>query len=125
MKKTILNTTSILIIALTSLNANAWYDGDRDAKNCVTTPSLCWLSTTTSFPTALIMDSEVNFNSEEAQARILAEANDNFEIQNRILLPKIAEELKTSEQKVKEAILELDNKEQEINLTNISLIVNK
>lgn len=77
-----------------------------------------YISTTTSLPTVLIMDSEaeVNLSSPEVQARLLAEARGDAEV---FLIPGLSRELNVSIEILKSAILFTDASSEELTVENI------
>lgn len=95
-----------------SINANAYILGTgatevlcNDKMNARTCGFLVSSSTTTSFPTLIVLDSQVDFSSSESKNRLLAEANGDADA---LLIPKLASELKVSNNDIMAAIKAID-----------------
>jgi hypothetical protein len=80
----------------------------------------CSLFWTTSAPTMILADSNIDFTSTESRVRFVAEANGDAEL---FLIKFVAKELSSSEEAVAQAILVLDNLSKEISLENIQSVI--
>lgn len=120
MKNKTLGIITALILSLASTSSFAMllveHVEHRPAENDQVLTTGLSLTTIPPLGTLLLGDSAINLSTEEAQVRLVSEANGDIE---ELLISKIAEQLKTSKEKVAESIIALDSEGQEISLENI------
>lgn len=120
MKNKTLGIITALILALLSTSSFAMllveHVEHRQAENDQVLTTGLSLTTIPPLGTLLLGDSTINLSTEEAQVRLVSEANGDIE---ELLISKIAEQLKTSKENIAKSILAIDSEGQEISLENI------
>lgn len=108
---------TLLFLAFTGAESQAMLlVGHRMAENGDFLITGLGLTTLPPLGTLLLGDSKISITTEEAQIRLISEANGDMEA---LLISKIADQLNTSKENVAKSILAIDAEGEEISLENI------
>ena len=116
MKRLLVLLLAVTYLTLTSQNASALIMNDGSGIH-ESNPVLQVIVTTTSFPTVIVDDFEIEIDSEEGYALLIQEACGDDE--ETPLSDVLAESLKVDAEDILESVRDLYENEEEVNIENI------